>query len=46
MDREEFLEYLELTLIPDLIASGRASTAADFQMAAQFIEDPLLDHVD
>lgn len=33
----EFIEYLEDTLIPDLLESGRRSTAADFKEAIYWI---------
>lgn len=40
--RKEFVKYLRTTLIPDLLESGRHFTAADFEVACQFIEDPKL----
>ncbi len=46
MTRKEFVNYLETTLIPDLIDSGRDATASDFAVAIRFIEDPGLDEVD
>jgi len=35
--KDEFVAYLEETLIPDLIESGRVSTAADFNAAIFFM---------
>jgi hypothetical protein len=46
MTRKEFVQYLETTLIPDLIDSGRDATASDFAVAIRFIEDPGVDEVD
>jgi hypothetical protein len=46
MTRKEFVQYLETTLIPDLIDSGREATASDFAVAIRFIEDPGVDEVD
>ena len=40
MERQEFIDYLRTRLIPDLIESGRECTAADFEMACQFMENP------
>lgn len=37
MNKKEFLEYLETTLIPDLIESGHDATAGDFLIAVRFI---------
>jgi hypothetical protein len=36
-NKEEFVSYLESTLIPDLRESGRDATADDFQTAVYFI---------
>jgi hypothetical protein len=38
MDREQFLDYLQNILIPDLRASGNYATAADFCAAVLFIQ--------
>jgi hypothetical protein len=38
MTKEEFIDYIESTLIPDLIASGRDMTATDFKAAVLFIK--------
>jgi len=45
MTREEFVDYLEGSLIPDLRESGRNATADDFEVAVAFIEDIGLDEV-
>lgn len=37
--REEFVEYLKNTLVPDLRNSGHDYTAADFDAARIFIEE-------
>ena len=37
-DRLDFIEYLKKTLIPDLIDSGRFSTAEDFETAVFFMD--------
>ncbi len=36
--REEFIEYLTETLVPDLKESGRTCTAQDFETAIKFME--------
>ena len=36
--REEFIRFLENTLIPDLKESGRHSTAEDFETAVFFMD--------
>lgn len=35
--RQHFLQYLEHTLIPDLLESGRDGTADDFRRAIKYI---------
>lgn len=40
MTREEYIKYLEETLIPDLLASGHVATAQDFMRAVWFLENP------
>lgn len=37
--REEFIDYLRETLIPDLRESGRDCTADDFETAIEFMEE-------
>jgi len=46
MTRQDFVQYLEDTLIPGLIESGMTATAADFKTAVCFIEDPEVAAVD
>jgi hypothetical protein len=46
MDRDEFLEYLRETLIPDLREAGNVRSAKDFETAVRFIEDRDLNFVD
>ena len=36
--REEFIEFLEETLIPDLKESGKIATAEDFETAVFFMK--------
>ena len=36
--REEFIEFLEKTLIPDLYESGKIATAEDFETAVFFMK--------
>lgn len=38
MTKQEFIDYLKQTLIPDLVASDKAETAADFEAAVFFLE--------
>jgi hypothetical protein len=40
MTRDEFIEYLIETLIPDLRASGHYATANDFAACVTLIRDP------
>jgi hypothetical protein len=40
MTAQDFVQYLESTLIPDLVTSGSIETATDFKMAAEFIKNP------
>lgn len=35
----EFIEYLEMTLIPDLKEAGQAATAEDFEQCIDFMRD-------
>lgn len=35
--KQEFIEYLRLTLIPDLVSSGRKATAEDFLEAIHWM---------
>lgn len=35
---EEFIEYLETTLIPDLKESGRDATAEDFEKCVEYMQ--------
>jgi hypothetical protein len=44
--REEFVNYLETTLIPDLKESGHVNTAEDFETAVEFINNPDVSEVD
>lgn len=37
MTRDEFVEYLQNQLIPDLMDSGHEATADDFKVAVHFI---------
>jgi hypothetical protein len=37
MNKEEFINYLEDTLIPDLIESGHECTAEDFRACIAFM---------
>lgn len=37
MNKEEFIQYLETALIPDLIESGHDATAGDFLIAIKFL---------
>lgn len=39
-NREDFMAYLQHTLIPDLFDSGMSATAEDFQTALVFIANP------
>lgn len=45
-EREDFIEYLEETLIPDLYDSGMEETAKDFRVAVKFMRNPQLDEVE
>lgn len=50
MNRNEFINYLEQTLIPDLKESGHTATAEDFSVAVRFLKEspeprPLIDAV-
>jgi hypothetical protein len=40
MERQEFIDFLRGTLIPDLLEYGHEFTAKDFEMACQFMENP------
>src|SRR6478752_2079665 len=37
--RSEFINYLEMTLIPDLIESGSEGHTHDYQLAVRFLRD-------
>lgn len=37
MNKQEFIKYLETTLIPDLVESGHDATAGDFLIAVKFL---------
>lgn len=37
--KENFVDYLEGTLIPDLKESGRTATAEDFETAVRYIKE-------
>lgn len=41
-NRQDFINYLEKTLIPDLHESGSTFTAEDFETAVFFIKNPLV----
>lgn len=45
-NRQEFVDFLENTLIPDLKDSGHVETAKDFETAIEFINNPTLAEVD
>ena len=36
--KQDMIEYLRLTLIPDLLKSGQVCTAMDFETTCQFME--------
>lgn len=40
MEKQEFINYLTETLIPDLMESGHVATAQDFMRAVWFLENP------
>lgn len=40
MEKQEFINYLTETLIPDLMNSGHVTTAQDFMRAVWFLENP------
>lgn len=44
--RDEFVAYLEDTLIPDLKEAGQEKTAIDFEIAIEFINNPDIGAVD
>lgn len=44
--RESFIEFLERTLIPDLLESEKIYTAEDFLRAICFMKDPKLEKID
>ncbi len=46
MTRTEFIDYLQDTLIPDLLASGLDATAADFRAALLFMEGAKVVNID
>ena len=37
--RDDFIEYLKRTLIPDLHSTGMHSTAKDFELSVLFMEN-------
>lgn len=44
--RQDFVDHLERTLIPDLVESGSYAMAEDFKTAVAFINQPDADEVD